>query len=275
MVCDGERMDLPLYVKELTGDGVGNVPVHRYDGDGWYLYIPVSAWERAATSFPDDQWQLVSAYGTGSALVVGRFTTPVSILHDDARKQGFAPIDGTKQVWQYSNGNIRYYYHEAADGCWRVTVDWDNSRITAFPDTATEPDVLCLMAESFTVDDSFQGSAEPSQPPEDVSLLPGTGEPLSAEELTWFNDWFEPIVQDKQGNDIGVNPRCCFVISFYDDVTELNFEEFMRFSPKTAAGPARRNLRPCGRWRVGPSTGWNHWRKCWFPSINIRSGWWT
>ena len=28
-------------------------------------------------------------------------------------------------------------------------------------------------------------------------------EPLSAEELAWFNDWLEPIVQDKQGNDSG------------------------------------------------------------------------
>ena len=56
-------------------------------------------------------------------------------------------------------------------------------------------------------------------------------EPLSAEELAWFNDWLEPIVQDKQGNDIGVNVRCCFLTSFYDDVTELNFEEFMRYFP--------------------------------------------
>ena len=59
----------------------------------------------------------------------------------------------------------------------------------------------------------------------------GTVEPLSAEELAWFNDWFEPIVQDKQGNDIGVNVRCCFLTSYYDDVTELNFEEFMRYFP--------------------------------------------
>ncbi|MDY3282727.1 M56 family metallopeptidase [Dysosmobacter sp.] len=55
--------------------------------------------------------------------------------------------------------------------------------------------------------------------------------PLTQEEINWFNDWFEPIVQDKQGNDIGVNPRCCFFTSYYDDVTELNFEEFMRYFP--------------------------------------------
>ena len=38
-------------------------------------------------------------------------------------------------------------------------------------------------------------------------------------------------MQDKQGNDIGVNARCCFLTSYYDDVTELNFEEFMRYFP--------------------------------------------
>ena len=55
--------------------------------------------------------------------------------------------------------------------------------------------------------------------------------PLTQEEINWFNDWLEPIVQDKQGNDIGVNARCCFLTSHYDDVTELNFEEFMRYFP--------------------------------------------
>ena len=55
--------------------------------------------------------------------------------------------------------------------------------------------------------------------------------PLTQEEINWFNDWLEPIVQDKQGNDIGVNARCCFLTSYYDDVTELNFEEFMRYFP--------------------------------------------
>lgn len=58
-----------------------------------------------------------------------------------------------------------------------------------------------------------------------------SAEPLTAEEPAWFNDWFEPIVQDKQGNDTGVNVRCCFFTSYYDDVTELNFEEFMRYFP--------------------------------------------
>ena len=312
-------LDQPLYVEDWIdripfseNDRPSNYPVHRYDGDGWYLYIPVSAWERAATPYPDDQWQWVSSYGTGSTLSVDRFTTPVSALQDDARKQGFVPIDGTNQVWQYSGGNIRYYCHEAADGgCWRVTIDWEDSQITDYPYIAIQPEVLRLMAESFTVDSRFQGSTKPLLTLDDVLALSkkgetltwadfepysyiekgngdnlyiriypisGTGlavsigggpltdppgyinladsdeyidirtgdvaafirshpggesgaEPLTAEEVAWFNDWLEPIVQDKQGNDIGVNARCCFLTSYYDDVTQLNFEEFMRHFP--------------------------------------------
>lgn len=367
-------LDLPLYVEDWIdripfseNDRPSNYPVHRYDGDGWYLYIPVSAWERAATPYPDDQWQWVSSYGTGSTLTVDRFKTPVSTLRDDARKQGFVPIDGTNQVWQYGDGNIRYYFHEAADGgCWRVTIDWDDSRITDYPYIAIQPEVLRLMAESFTVDGRIGGGRThvkeqsvpvyengeititvPSkfadlikvddfgsdnmfsvkanlyyapeyiehdlytpplnggwmltvsttfpdfaasivgQPSEELlcgcwtedgrlvymenrpvegfynceesnlekfkevlesiridygNLTPFTEKsvadttstsavPLPQEEINWFNDWLEPIVQDKLGNDIGVNPRCCFLTSYYDDVTELNFEEFMRYFP--------------------------------------------
>ena len=232
-------LDLPLYVEDWIdripfseNDRPSNYPVHRYDGDGWYLYIPVSAWERAATPYPDDQWQWVSSYGTGSTLTVDRFKTPVRTLRDDARKQGFVPIDGTNQVWQYGDGNIRYYFHEAADGgCWRVTIDWDDSRITDYPYIAIQPEVLRLMAESFTVDSRFAGAVQPSQIAENSPSVIGCGRPLTVEEVAWFNDWFEPIVQDKQGNDIGVNARCCFLTSYYDDVTELNFEEFMRYFP--------------------------------------------
>lgn len=315
------RLDLPLYVEDWIdripfseNDRPGNYPVHRYDGDGWYFYIPVGEWEQVATSADTYRyhWEWTSGYNTGSTLSVDRFTTPVSTLRDDARKQGFVPIDGTNHVWQYGDGNIRYYFHEAADGgCWRVTIDWDDSRITDYPYIAIQPEVLRLMAESFTVDSRFHGFTKPFLTLEDVLTLsekgevltwddfepysyiekgngdnlyvriypisgtelavsiggglltdpPGyinladsdeyidirtgdvaafirshqsgesSAEPLTAEEVAWFNDWFEPIVQDKQGNDIGVNARCCFLTSYYDDVTELNFEEFMRYFP--------------------------------------------
>ena len=67
--------------------------------------------------------------------------------------------------------------------------------------------------------------------PETKEPIKSSAEPLTAEELAWFNDWLEPIVRDKQGNDIGVNALSCFLTSYYDGVTELNFEEFMRYFP--------------------------------------------
>lgn len=82
-----------------------------------------------------------------------------------------------------------------------------------------------------------------------------SAEPLTAEELAWFNDWFEPIVQDKQGNDIGVNARCCFFTSYYDDVTELNFEEFMRYFPGDGSQTSEAEfeaLRGVGGWPFEP-----------------------
>ena len=57
-------------------------------------------------------------------------------------------------------------------------------------------------------------------------------QPLSAEKLAQFNERFNPIVYDKQGNPIGVNPLSGFFVSYYDDVRNLDFEEFMRYFPE-------------------------------------------
>ena len=56
-------------------------------------------------------------------------------------------------------------------------------------------------------------------------------EDLSAEEVEAFNQMFQPILYDKQGEPIGVNPWSCFFTSYYDDVRKLDFEEFMRYFP--------------------------------------------
>ena len=58
-------------------------------------------------------------------------------------------------------------------------------------------------------------------------------QPLSAEELSWFNETFQPFVYDERGEPIGVNPWSCFFTSYYDDVRNLNFEEFMRYFPQS------------------------------------------
>ena len=224
-------LDLPLYMEDWIdritvpeGGNLGNYPVHRYDGDGWYIYVPVSAWEQAAASADIYRyhWEWRSGYDTGSTLIVNRFTQSVEDNCTVSQKQGFTPTDSTNQVWErYQDGiHETYYLCPCADGgSFRVWTRWSDAGITDYPYIAMEPEVLRLMAESFTVDSRIHQAAESS------------GEPLSAEEIRWFNEWFQPIVEDKQGNAIGLNAICCFFTSYYDDVRELDFEEFMRYFP--------------------------------------------
>lgn len=309
-------LDLPLYVEDWIdrvevpeGGNLGNFPVHRFDGDGWYLYIPVMAWERAMADDPENQWQWVSGYGTGSFLLVDRFTTSVHDQQTVSRKQGFVSVDESGTVWAHPDGNTRYYLHETPDGgSLRVTTDYDSSRITDYPYIAMEPQVLQLMAESFTVDARIQstvkprltleealvlsekgaalswadfepydyietgsglyirdypidadtsvsiGSGGPEEPPMYIHLNMGDAfadmqkdnvaafvhkqqaarsgaEVLTDQDVDWFNTYLEPIVLDKQGNAIGASAVSCFLTSYYDDVKELDFAEFLRYFP--------------------------------------------
>lgn len=139
-------LDLPLYVKGS---------VHRFDGDGWYLYIPIGVWERAA----DDAWQWTSAYGTGATLTVERLTGSLKDSTAEAQAQNGVPVDTDGQVWEYHNAGVtRYdYFTEVADGCWRVTIQWTDARITDYPYIAMEPDTLRFMAEGFTLDSRITG----------------------------------------------------------------------------------------------------------------------
>lgn len=152
-------LDLPLYSKDwidcitIPEDGsLGNVPVHRYDGDCWYLYIPVSAWTQ--TEATENRWQWASLYWTGSTLTVDHFDHSLESLFMDHRKQGFTPTDETNRIWSRVSGGVTSYYYcfEAPDGSTlRVTIQWTDAGITDYPYIAMEPEILRLMAESFCV----------------------------------------------------------------------------------------------------------------------------
>lgn len=152
-------LDLPLYVEDWIGRftqpegfSMSNYPVHRYDVDGGYLYIPVSVWIMQEPS--NRHWEWYSAYDTGSSLVVDYFTNPVEDEYITSQKQGFAPLDDTRQVWERRRDgyNSQYWLYPAADGigCWRVWTMWTDEGITDYPYIAIEPEVMALMAESFT-----------------------------------------------------------------------------------------------------------------------------
>ena len=160
-------LELPLYVEDWAdritmpeGESLGNFPVHRFDGNGWYIYIPIDGWKQDETErkFSEGHrtWVWYSGYGTDSLMIVNQFTFPLKDEWTTAKKQGYTPLDDSKLVWDHhqDGDSSRYYLAERPDGgCWRVEIGWMDANITDSPDTAIEPEILRLMAESFTPDD--------------------------------------------------------------------------------------------------------------------------
>lgn len=160
-------LELPLYVEDWSdritipeGCRLGNFPVHRFDGNGWYIYIPIDGWKQDETErkFSEGHrtWVWYSGYGTDSLMIVNQFTFPLKDEWTTAKKQGYTPLDDSKLVWDhYQDGDSSRYYlaERPGGGCWRVEIQWMDANITDSPDTAIEPEVLRLMAESFMPDD--------------------------------------------------------------------------------------------------------------------------
>lgn len=165
-----QNLDLPLYVEDWidqinynTEDGKpGNYPVHRYDVDGGYLYIPGDTWvmstpERGEEAVRTYTW--TSAYDTGSQIVVSYDEGSLEAQIADAESVGFTAVDDTKQIWKRRQDGIneRYYFYPTADGngCWRVWTLWTDLGISDYPYIFIEPQVMYLMAESFTPTESL------------------------------------------------------------------------------------------------------------------------
>ena len=164
------KLDLPLYVEDWIdqinynnpNDKPGNYPVHRYDVDGGYLYIPGDTWvmstpERGVEGARTYTW--TSAYDTGSQIVVSYDDGALEAQIADAESVGFTAVDDTKQIWKRRQDGIneRYYFYPAADGngCWRVWTLWTDLGISNYVHIFIEPQVMYLMAESFTPTESF------------------------------------------------------------------------------------------------------------------------
>ena len=129
-------LGLPLYVIDLMPqDELGSHPAHRYDGDGWYLYIPIQAWEQTEASAVQTVWS--SQYGTGSALTVRKASES-----EAAAKPPY--LEGYETA-----------YYDFPGGTWCVDTVYYPENITDYPYIAIEPATLKAMAESFTVDARF------------------------------------------------------------------------------------------------------------------------
>lgn len=159
-------LDLPPYVEEWSVLDLGpsgeeniNIPVHRYDGDGWYLYIPVVAWKQTSADPVHSVW--VSEYDTGSAITVDYTKTNLAdYLAGDAA--GMTPADSSGRVFaaQGDGWTYRYYYVEGTEGCWKITIQYQDGVSADYPEIMAEPEILRLMAESFTPDSRITPAAE-------------------------------------------------------------------------------------------------------------------
>lgn len=335
-------LSLPLYVEDW-GDQIdfpedsvlGNYPVRRYDGDGFFLYVPIVAWTRTDpfVSRSHGHWEWQSAYGSGSAITVDRFSQPLEDEYTVSQKQGFAPVDDAKQVWmRHRNGvSERYCFYPAADGtgCFRVWTRWIDAGIRNSPYSAIEPQVMELMAKRFAAVENFnpaagastrsdrtvtqtvpvgKGSAEVTvayttrqgsdgefidtsayiylknvsgvfsisrigaveqdqivylndkktaivpvnftaglneggegvQPYGAVVVVDLTGQGvqrrvLSQKELERYRKELSSVLQAEDGSAISAAPVNGFFSSYYGDVRDLNFEEFLRYYPGDGA----------------------------------------
>ena len=339
-----QGLDLPLYVEDWidkinynTEEGKpGNYPVHRYDVDGGYLYIPISAWamtDTASERASIDWWEWGSLYNTGSSIHVSHYTQSLEDVYTTSQKQGFEPLDDSKQIWKRRQDGIneRYYFYPAADGngCWRVWTLWTDLGISDYPYIFIEPQVMYLMAESFTPVENFSPAAGNStrtertstqivpvgkssaeitvgyttqQGPDGETIDPSAGiylksvakvnsisrvgaveqdqivylndgktaivpvsftaglneggegvrtygtvvtvdltgggverSVLSQQELDAYNAVMDPAVRDESGDvvDLNIQPVSYFLTSYYDNVRDLNFEEFIRYFPSS------------------------------------------
>lgn len=332
-----QNLDLPLYVEDWIdqinynnpNDKPGNYPVHRYDVDGGYLYIPISGWTKSDTSdSASPYWEWTSAYNTGSIFSIVYDEKSLDVQRAEAEEIGFTPVDEEKLVWRLDppaeGTHIRYYFYPAAGGgCWTVFTLWTDTGISEYREIFIEPQVMYLMAESFTPTESLpaagastrttmtstyraevdgcaadltvsytveQKNGEPQlcsldsararnvhgweqvhlaatveqhqslfgsglyqylvpvfyeadrgngwetfQAVVEISLT-GQYSPrhaLTQEELAAYNAVMDPAVRDESGDivDFHIQPFSYFFSSYYKNVRNLNFEEFIRYFP--------------------------------------------
>lgn len=196
-----EAMDLPLYVQDWgdritypEGTEPGSYPVHRYDGDGWYLYLPVEGWTQWIAG--DTNWFWTSDYCSGFTLTVEYITTNLAD-YLAGETQGMTPADDSGRVFtaQWDGWVYRDCYVDAVDGgCWKISTKWfdpDRTDSTSAVSPAPGPmapihrQALALMAESFTPDNRItptQTSASlltgvtAGETPLTLTLLPEDGQ---------------------------------------------------------------------------------------------------
>ena len=206
--ADYAGLDVPRYmitdflnaddlIRENVVTSSDDCTARRYNGDGWYLYIPTVAWTKTNGQ---DSWY--SAYCDGSTLCVDKSYDSVEMMEDFYREGGFtleqyregAALSGPWTCYDAESGT-QFANYLAPDpdygGCYIISTYWKPTDDTSVNEWGystrnrilNEAVKLRAMAQSFTVapglERQYEAPAEESasQPTEpEVTVEPATAE---------------------------------------------------------------------------------------------------
>ena len=206
--ADYAGLDVPRYmitdflnaddlIRENVVTSSDDCTARRYNGDGWYLYIPTVAWTKTNGQ---DSWY--SAYCDGSTLCVDKSYDSVETMEMFYRDNGFtleqyregAALSGPWLRYDAESGTQFANYlaeNTAEGGCYIISAYWNPTDDTSVNEWGystrnrilNEAVKLRAMAQSFTVapglERQYEAPAEESasQPTEpEVTVEPATAE---------------------------------------------------------------------------------------------------
>ncbi|MBQ3379382.1 MAG: hypothetical protein IJG50_05905 [Clostridia bacterium] len=170
-------LDLPLYIKTEDVKGLNGetrqFALRRCDGDGWYVYIPVQSWD--LTESDGESAVFISLYGTGSKFRINKVTL---------EQEPEYPTE------TYISGREVRTVRSSDGGVWIVRGTYDPETINAlqseYNSIGFEPELIRIMADSFTADESFKRKT-PETPEEALSEAIALTENKSTHVSLWLD----------------------------------------------------------------------------------------
>ena len=83
----------------------------------------------------------------------------------------------------------------------------------------------------FATEEARKGIQFPEDRDKDPQTDYNVARTLTQEEIGTINAAFDPILYDKQGNPMSTNIWSCFFTSYYDDIRDMDFAEFLMYYP--------------------------------------------
>ena len=83
----------------------------------------------------------------------------------------------------------------------------------------------------FATEEARKGIQFPEDRDKDPQTDYNVDRTLTQEEIGTINAAFDPIIYDKQGNPMSTNIWSCFFTSYYDDIRDMDFAEFLMYYP--------------------------------------------